>query len=424
MRRLLQRASAGALALPLALLVGCATPAPTDPLKPLVLPLQWDEVTSKQPEEAARRSGLTDAWWQALGDPSLDELMRQARYASAEQALARVDEARALLGQQQAGSQPQVSAGINAQRGLEQNGVAQLVSRAGPSLQLSWEADIWGRQSKQRRAAEQRSLQREAESELAILLAQGQLVELTLQERACRRQFALLGAEESSWSRTLRLQREREATGATSAQLRSRQESLAAAQSAQRAQLQGQCRSLRQALRALTGLMPNALDEALAKESLLWRMPPALKRDQPAVLLLQHPQLRAAGAAADAAYQDLGATHATNLPSLSLNTLLSHQWLRVMGQASELNPWSLGISLATPLFDGGAGTAREDAARARFRGAVAALDQALRQTVREIESAAALQEASLLQWQAAKRRADCWRRLKFDPPMRALPTEI
>lgn len=407
MRSALRSGVFGVLALQLALLIGCAAPpSPGNRVTALDLPQRWEEGPPSDNATAVASVESSAAWWLPLRDPALNQLLSQARFSSVEQALARVDEAQALLGQRKAGAQPQVSGGFHVQRGLEQNGVAQLVSRAGPSLQLGWELDLWGRQAHQQRSAELQSKQREAESRLALLVAQSHVAELVQQERACRRQSALLADEESSWTRTVTLQRDRLRVGALSDQGMARIEEQAAAQSAQRAQSQGQCRSLRQALRALTGLSPDALDAALVLEPPTWGRPPSLKPEQPASLLLQHPQLSAAAAAADAAYQELAATRAANLPSLNLSALLSHQWLRIMGHGSELNPWSLGLSLAGPLFDGGAANARSDAAQARLRGALASLDQTLRQTVRDIETAVALQEASTQQWRSAQLRAE------------------
>ena len=399
-------AATGMLAGVLVQMAGCATPAPQAPMKPSSRPVTWEEASRIEQGAVEMSSDPAAAWWLALHDPTLKQLLSQARFASVEQALARVDEAQALLGQQRAGTRPQLSGGVQAQRGLEQNGVPQLVSRAGPSLQFGWEIDLWGRQSHPTQAAARRAVQREAESRLALLLAQTQVAELVHQERACRQQGALLAAEASSWTRTLTLQRERLRVGALSEQGMARIESQAAAQSAQLAQTLGQCRALRQALRALTGLTPDALDAALQKEPPTWERPPVLKPEQPAALLLQHPQMQAAAAAADAAQQDLAGARAAGLPSLNLSALLSHQWLRVMGQGSELNPWSMGMGLMGSLVDGGAGHARSEAAHARWRAALASLEQTLRQTVRDIETAVAQQDAAQRHWGATQRRAE------------------
>lgn len=381
-------------------LLACAAPETPPPAIGVTQPVRWQEAS------VAENVGpvLPDPWWQALQDPVLDRLMPLARFTSVEQALARVDEARAQLGQQQAAAQPQLHGALGAQRGTEQNGGLQLVSRAGPSAQLGWELDLWGRLAQGRKAAEQRGVQREADTALAQLMAQAQLVELVQQERACRRSLGLLQADERSWSQALRLQHERLRLGALSEQGLARQEGQAALLRFQLAGTQGQCRSLRQALRALAGVANEMLDETLALESAQWRRPPALQPQQPAALLMRHPQVRSASAAADAAALDVGAARAARLPSLNLAALLAHQWLRVLGQGSEQQPWSGSVSLAGALWDGGAGSARVDAAGARLRLALAGLDQALRQTVREVESALAQQAAAQQQWQAAQQR--------------------
>lgn len=385
-----------------ATLAACTHTPPAERTAPAPVPPHWAEDSAAEPAGPT----LPDPWWQALQDPVLERLMPLARFTSVEQALARVDEARAQLGQQQATARPQLTGALGAQRGLEQNGSPQLVSRTGPSLQLSWEIDLWGRLAEGRIAADRRSDQRLAESELAQLTAQVQLVELVQQERACRRLADLQAADARSWSLTLALQRERLQAGAQSEQGLARLERQAAALGAQLASTQGQCRSQYQALRALAGVSAETLNDALSRERPAWSAPTPLRPEQPASLLLRHPQVRAASAAADAAAHDLGAARTGGLPSLNLGALLAHQWLSVLGHGLEQEPWSVSGTLAGPLADGGAHGARTDAAQARLRTALATLDQTLRQTVREVESALAQQAAAERQWLAAKQGAE------------------
>jgi len=222
-----------------------------------------------------------------------------------------------------------------------------------------------------------------------------------VQERACRRMVELQTADEQSWTSSLEMQRVRLRFGAQSMQGLARTEGQAAAQRIQLAATEAQCHGLRQALRALAGVEPAVLTSAIALERPDWVKPPLLRSEQPASVLLKHAQMRAATAAADAAFHDLGSAQAARLPSLNLAGLLGHQWVRMLGHDSELKPWSESIALAGPLWDGGAGTARVEAAQARLNGAMANLDQTLRQTVREIETALAQQEAMYRQLQAA-----------------------
>lgn len=411
------------VALPV-LLAGCALSGTHPDLGKVAKPAFWEEAGASTSNE----SSLPASWWQALHDPVLDHLMPLARFASVEQALARVDEARAQLGQQSAATQPQVHGGVNVQRGIEQADGFHLMGRAGPSLQLNWEIDLWGRLAYGQRAAEQRSFQRAAEAELAQLLAQAELAELVHQERTCRRLAELGKADQESWTYTLHVQQERLRLGALSPQGFARQQEKAATQRAQLSATEGQCRSLRHAVRALVGLPPSELSEALALEQATWTPPATLRPEQPASLLLRHPQLRAASAAADAAAQDLGAAQAARLPSLSLSALLSHQWLRVLGMNSEQESWSVGTQLSASLWDGGANGARVDAAHARLRQSIARLDQTLRQTVRDVESALARQhaaqqtqlalqqqvQANLRSWQASQQAAAAGRLSPLD----------
>lgn len=351
---------------------------------------QWQEQSDTQPATEP----LAGDWWSALHDPVLDRLLATARFGSVEQAMAVLAEARAQLGTQQAQGQPQALAGVGAQRGLEQNGVPQLVSRAGPSLQLGWEIDLWGRQAQAQAAAQQRVQQRQSELTLARLLAQTQVAELLERERHCRAAAALQRADAEGWQRGEAMELQRLQLGASAEQQWQRARAVAADAQALWLQTQAQCRVWRQGLRALSGLAGPALHALLDADTAARAAAPTLPLALPATLLLQHPQMRAAMAAADAAQHELASSQAARLPSVSLAGLLSHQWLRVLGQGSEQQPWSLGAKLGLPLLDGGADSARVAGAQARLQRANATLEQTLRQTVREVESALAQQSAA------------------------------
>ncbi|MEJ6001172.1 TolC family protein [Paucibacter soli] len=355
---------------------------------------QWQEQSDEQPAAEPSAGPPAGDWWAALHDAVLERLLATARFGSVEQAMASLAEARAQLGTQQAQGQPQLQALAAAQRGLEQNGVPQLVSRAGPSLQLGWEIDLWGRQAQAQAAAQQRVQQRQAELALARLLAQTELATLLERERHCRAAAELQRADAEGWQRSAAMDQQRLQLGAIAEQQWQRARAAAADALALWRQTQAQCRVWRQGLRALSGLDGPDLHALLDADTAARAAAPTLPLALPATLLLQHPQLRAAMAAADAAQHELASSRAARLPSLSLAGLLSHQWLRVLGQGSEQQPWSLGAQLKLPLLDGGADQARVAGAQARLQRANATLEQTLRQTVREVESALAQQAAA------------------------------
>ena len=93
-----------------ALLAGCMTIGP-DYRRPRVdAPEQWPGATTAEPVSAA--------WWKAYGDPVLDRMVEDALAYNADLrfAIARVDEARAVLGISRADQVPGVSANASASR--------------------------------------------------------------------------------------------------------------------------------------------------------------------------------------------------------------------------------------------------------------------------------------------------------------------
>ena len=106
-------------------------------------------------------------------------------------------------------------------------------------------------------------------------------------------------------------------------------------------------------------------------------------------MLLAHPTVAAAGRETNAAWSDITAARAARWPSLSLEAGLSRTWLRAGGASQAGAPWSIAPALLAPLLDGGARAAGVAAAQARYRGAVAQVESALREARREVEDALA-----------------------------------
>ncbi|RZA29156.1 MAG: OprM, partial [Proteobacteria bacterium] len=93
-----------------------------------------------------------EAWWRQLKDPAVDFLAEAALNdsPSVAQAIARVDEALALLGTTSAQRIPSADVNGNTTRGRSLNinsasGGTILSTQSGVGLGLSWEIDLFGR---------------------------------------------------------------------------------------------------------------------------------------------------------------------------------------------------------------------------------------------------------------------------------------
>lgn len=109
-----------------------------------------------------------------------------------------------------------------------------------------------------------------------------------------------------------------------------------------------------------------------------------IKGGLPASLLARRPDIAAADQAFQAATADVGVAESLRLPSLSLTGsggFLSNQFSNLLENSSGV--YSIGPSLAGPIFDAGRNKSRADAARARAQEALTQYDRAARQAFRE-----------------------------------------
>jgi outer membrane protein TolC len=99
-----------------------------------------------------------------------------------------------------------------------------------------------------------------------------------------------------------------------------------------------------------------------------------------------------------AASADVGAARADRFPRLTLSGQINSGWIRVNGNTTNVQTWSIGpLALTLPVFDAGRLAAAEDAAAARYEEAANRYGARVRQAVREVEEA-------LVNLDAAERR--------------------
>lgn len=123
-------------------------------------------------------------------------------------------------------------------------------------------------------------------------------------------------------------------------------------------------------------------------------VPPIVVAELPATVLARHPVVASADREAEAAWTDIGTAKASRLPRLNLAAVLTGEWLSAAGIGQRLVTWSIGSTLSGTLFDGGAGAANVSAAEARYRHALATLDNTLRTAVQDVENALAAQAST------------------------------
>lgn len=376
---------AGAL-LAAAVLVGCATPPGPPPADAAaVAPARWEAPLPHggQPTELSR-------WWQQFGDDALLGLIESAQLHSPTLATARsrVEQARAAAVAAGAAAEPGVSAVATAGRG-RQDLRTPLATSLTAGLQASWELDLFGGLAAGRDAAEARLAGAQASWHDARVSVAAETAGLYLQLRACEAQLDVTRRDAASREQSLTLTDLSARAGFQAPSAAALARASAAQGRALLTAQQAQCDQLIKALVALTAIDEPALRARLAPGAARLPTPAPLAIDRvPAALLAQRPDLRNAERELAAALADARQTEADRLPRVVLTGTLGAAAARAGGESIRGTTWTLGpVTVSLPLLDGGARSARSDAARARAEEAEALYRARLRSAVREVEEA-------------------------------------
>ena len=349
-------------------------------------------------------------WWTLFGDPVLDQLAPQVAVSNQNvaAAAAAVEESRAAVREQRAAFFPSLSINAGATRSGT-GGHATSSASAGSSngtrfslgLGASWEPDLWGRIANTVSAATATAQASEADLANATLSAQTAFVIDYLSVREADAEIVTLQTTIAGYERALQITRNRyNAAIAGKSDVLQAQTTLANAQ-ADLAQLQQQRAQLFHAMAVLAG-QPPATFRLPAGD---WHSTavPAVPVGVPSELLQRRPDIAAAERRVAAANADIGVARAAYFPSLTLsgsaNQAATH--LGDLFNASSF-AWSLGVSLAETIFDGGARTARVEQARASWKQAVAQYRQTVLSAFSAVEDQ--LSAATSLEQQQALRQ--------------------
>ena len=322
-------------------------------------------------------------WIDAMNDPVLSDLVNEAILNNRDLRAAAgvVDEARALAQQAGAAIYPAINVASNASRA----GVLRIPSTDsyGAGLQLSWEADIWGRVRATRRAAVMSAYSAEVDflfSQYSIAAAVAQtyflVIEAGLQLDVARKSLAAL----TETDRIVNAQRD--IGVATGLEVALSKRDLANARDSV-LEAEGGRRLAVRALETLIGRYPGTLLDA---PSQLPETPPPPPPGLPSTLLERRPDIVAAELNVAAAFNNISAAQAARLPTISLTSSIN-------GASSELSDvldpenvaWQVIGNLVGPLFDGGLRKGAVDAARGQQEQAVGAYAQAVLTAFQEVE---------------------------------------
>lgn len=399
-------------------LPGCLNLAPKYQRPAMELPAEWagpkgQSVASMDPQ-----------WWKIYGDPQLDRLVEEAiEYnANIAAAIARVDEARALLGETRSGQMPTVDASYSQSRTRSSlrtatplpPGTERVNENSNATATMSYELDLWGRLRNATAAARADLLATEAARNTIQITLVADVVQAFYALHSLDEQVAATQRSVISRSESLALQKLRLKHGVISEfEYRQLEAELEAAR-AQQPALERSRAHQETALAVLLGRSPQAIYQDTVVES----TSPAERQDAigeppvivvptglPSELLLRRPDLMEAEQRLIAANARIGAARANYFPAISLTGFIGSESAKL----SDLFASPAGIAqaagtLTQSIWSGGRISNQVDAANARQRQALALYRQAIQNAFREVRNAIVAQVKTREQFDAESRR--------------------
>jgi outer membrane protein, multidrug efflux system len=325
-------------------------------------------------------------WWRDFGDPSLDRLVADAISGNPDIAIAaaRIREARAQEALSRAQLLPTLDLGVGGSYGRSVGPLGAPMTSSGvqPVFQASYEVDAFGRIDNQVDAARLNAESVTAAADATALGVTAATVSGYITLLALDGRLAVVRETIAARAEALRIARSRARVGYTS-ELELRQaEAEFQATALILPQIQQAIAKQENALSALAGRTPGAIERAATLDLLAM---PMVTPGLPSELLRRRPDIFQAELTLAASDATIAAARAHFLPSIRLtgsggavlSTLL----------ADPVGIWSMGASILAPIFQGGRLRANVDAATARRDQAAFAYQRVALQAFRETDDA-------------------------------------
>ena len=169
--------------------------------------------------------------------------------------------------------------------------------------------------------------------------------------------------------------------------------------------LRAQAQRARHALATLMGRTPDQAPEVLPWSQ--WQLPAEVPISVPSDLLQQRPDVLAAEASLRAASAQVGVATANLFPHISLSASMGSAAFKDSGLfGSGSGIWSAGLSLAQPIFHGGALMAERKAAIANYDASVAQYKQAVLNAFQNVADSLVALDQDALALRAAQTASD------------------
>lgn len=396
---------------------GCVNLAPEYQRPATELPPDWSVSEGRSAAEAGSR------WWKIYGDSQLDTLVDEAlaHNANLAIAIARVDEARALLGVARAGQFPVVDASLSRDR-TQSSLVTATPLPAGAerrsdnyrgTLNVSYELDLWGRLRNATAAARAELLATEAARETVRITLVADVVQAYFSLRALDEQLSATERALATRTESLALQEKRFEAGVISGFEYRQLEAEVLSARAQLPVIERQRTQQENALAVLLGKSPRAIYAGMAVETAEISDDESAEKTQallvpaglPSELLLRRPDLIEAEQRLIAANARIGVARAAYFPSLTLTGFIGGESAALSQLfTSGSTVWQGAASVTQPIWNAGRVGELVDAANARQRQALAQYRLAIQNAFREVRDAIVAQTKTREQFDAEDQR--------------------
>lgn len=323
-------------------------------------------------------------WWRAYNSPALNTLMQEALddVAVLRQAQARILQAQAQARIAGASLLPELQGNLSAQRDApfsSSHGDSRSQYVAG--VFMSYELDLWGRNSAQANSALFQAQAAEYELDVLRVSVQAQVVHLSLQTMGDKQRVAIARQNLAVAQRLLSLLEARLQAGAASPLELAQQRQLLASQQRKLLVLEEQAIRTRVELTSLLG-RTEILPEP--QEDIATLQVPVLDAGLPSQLLSQRPDIARIESQLSAAHADVHVARAAMYPSLTLGARAGasgNHW-----EESLRHPvYSLISGLVAPIFNAGRLEAGKDLSDARLQEWLAQYRQTIVQAYMDVE---------------------------------------
>src|SRR5712675_1776716 len=346
-----------------------------------------------EPQQATQGSSLgNEQWWQLYQDPVLTQLIHTAIAQNYDVRIAttRVLEAQAQVGITRSNQFPSASIGadiFSQQNGKTSNQFPPYQVNAGQlNLSVIWNLDFWGKYRRQTEEARAQLLATKWGQQAVVSSLVANVATAYFQLRALDSQLEISKRTLASRQQSLKLTEFLESHGSNSGLDVSQSQQLVYTASETIPDLERQIQQQENLLSILLGENPGPITRGQALTG--QPVPEAVPAGLPSELLERRPDVRQAEEIIVAANAQIGVAKASFFPSISLTGiggLESNALNRFINAPSQT--WFGALSVAQPVFQGGALRSGLRLSRAQYQEAVLAYQQIVQNSLEQVSNA-------------------------------------